>query len=287
MNVSNLKQQSKQILLTAAVALFPALGLANNLSYSSASKPAVAWSSGSMRVNGTEFVGSANVLPGQSVEMQRASGQLYLADGSRLRLGASTRFEIGANALSLSSGAARVDAVAPGQEVLPIRAGELEIRARAGVVNRTSDSNVVVSASTSPMEVRNQAGTLIAMVRPGQSLAFAFGKATAGPKQVQIQGVVEKVDGKYFITDKVTQTRLELQGKEVSKLVGKTVKVQGQMTSAAAGQTATLTVQSISVVTGSALSSTAVITGVVVTSGAVAGTTLALVNGDDEQPISN
>jgi hypothetical protein len=260
----------------------------------STSKPAVAWSAGNMKINGTNHNGSANVLPGQSVETGRSSSQLYLADGSRLRLGASSRLEVMANSLSLSSGVARVDSVAPGQAVLPIRAGELEIRGRDGIVSRPSANDVLVSASANPVEVRRHDGILIAMVRPGQTLSFAFGQASA--KVTELNGTIVEENGKYFVTDEVTKIKVELAGKDASAWKGKQVRLKGELAKATNGQI-TFTVNEVILVntataaaagTGAAagISSKVVILGIVVATGASGAAALALIEGEDQQGIS-
>jgi hypothetical protein len=261
--------------------------------FSSASKPAVAWSAGNLKINGTDHSGSANVFPGQSIETGRAASQLYLADGSRLRLGASSRLAVKANSLDLSSGVARIDSVAPGQTVLPIHAGGLEIRGRDGIVSRPSTSDVLVSARANPIEVRRHDGILIAMVRPGQTLSFAFGQASA--KVTELNGTIVKENGKYFVTDEVTKIKVELAGKDAAPWEGKQVRLKGEMAKTANNQI-TFTVNEVIVVNpaaagaaagaASGLSSKVVIMGIVVASGASGAAALALVDGNQDQNIS-
>jgi hypothetical protein len=275
--------QNALFLLTIS-ALFSSGSLfAANPIFASAAKPAVAWSSGSMKINGADHVGSANVLPGANVETLRASGQLYLADGSRLRLGAATRLQVEPSSLNLASGLARVDAVAPGQEVLPIRAGDLEIRARAGIVSRPSAGDVVVSASSSTMEVRSGQGTLLAMVQPGQTLAFAFGKATATPKATEMTGTVTEEGGKLYLTDEVTKVKVELKNVD-AKLKGKRIKVNGEMASNNGAQVLQANQTAVAAKTATGIIGTkTIIGGVVVASGVLTASTIALI-GEEEKP---
>jgi hypothetical protein len=302
--VQKFNTQFAMILMSAAVVMpLAAAGNAeSNAEGNLATKNAVAWSSGALKVDGVDFVGSANVQAGQAVETRRASGQLYLSNGSRLRLGAETKVKVGANDINLESGVARVDAVAAGEESLPIRAGHLEIRAKAGVIQRSSPTDVIVSAAASPMEVRNPEGVLLAMVNPGQSLAFGFAQATASAKIVELQGQLQKVKDQFRFFETTTKRYYELKFRSqqidsYAKMAKKLVRVQGTIANASA-KYPVINVTSISPLAGAAgaagatgatvagLSSKTVVAGVVITSAAVTGTTLALVSNNQEDPIS-
>lgn len=271
--------------------------------FTSNAKPAVAWSSGNLRINGTAHSGSANVAPESAVETTSASGQLYLADGSRLRIGSETNIAVGANSLHLARGVARIDAVAPGRPALPIRAGELEIRATDGIVSRGMKSDgahtiddLIVSAQSSPVEVRKQDGVLLAMVRPGETLSFAFGKARVHPRTTELNGVIREENGKYYVTDQTTNVKVELSGKDFSAWKNKQVRLSGELNQNSAGQS-TLAVKEVVVTNPATLRPSpkkvsrlpmprAVLAGVVVTSAAIAGTSLALVGSESPSNIS-
>ncbi len=140
-------------------------------SLSSASAPAVAWSAGALRINGADHTGSGNVLPGGKLEMLRAPGQLYLADGTRMRLSASTRLTIEQQNVSLDSGVARIDSIPSANRPLHISAGELRVTAVGGTINRVRPEQLIVTAATTPTAVR-RSGVLVAMVQPGETLSF-------------------------------------------------------------------------------------------------------------------
>ena len=140
---------------------------------SSSATPAVAWSPGVLRINGSDHSGSGNLLPGARLETMRSAGQLYLADGTRMRLGASTSLSVGSEGIQLDYGSARIDSIPAGGKGLIISAGELKIKASGGLVERRNLRELIVTAVSRSTEVRKSSGLLIAMVRPGQTLAFS------------------------------------------------------------------------------------------------------------------
>ncbi|MFN7542841.1 MAG: FecR domain-containing protein [Acidobacteriota bacterium] len=193
---------------------------------SSPQKPAVAWSSGVLRIDGADHVGSGNLLPGSRLDTLRSAGQLYFADGSRVRLAAATRMSVQAGGMRLEQGAARIDAVASANRPLSISAGLLEVRATGGLVQRLRSNEVVVTASQSPSEVRKRNGVLVAMVRPGETLAFSL----APSAETRMVGTVSVTKGKFFLTDGTTNVVTELQANCLEPYVGKQIQVKGDLT---------------------------------------------------------
>jgi polyferredoxin len=90
-------------------------------------------------------------------------------------------------------------------------------------------NNVRVFASSGVVQVRTAAGLLVASLRPGMGLAFTpqAGAATA----MQVTGVLESTDGKFFLTDSCTKTgtRVEVRGTDLAKFKGKTVQITGSI----------------------------------------------------------
>lgn len=219
------------------MALFGALGslgwAASSAALSSPQAPAVAWSSGVIRINGADHSGSGNVLPGARVETMRSASQLYLADGSRMRLGVSTRLNVGTQSVQLEGGTARIDSVSAPNRPLNISAGALEIRATGGIVQRPRANEVIVTASQLPTEVRKSNGLLVAMVRPGETLAFSMAANNQKSVDTRIVGQLGASKGKFYLTDEVTNLRTELVGNCLDPYVGKRIQIRGELTSAA------------------------------------------------------
>ncbi len=199
----------------------------NSIELSSTQKPAVVWSSGVVRINGADHSGSGNVLPGARLETLRSSGQLYLADGSRMRLGAATRVSVQSKGIQLEGGTAKIETVPSLNHPLNIRAGSLEVRTAGGAVHRSKMNEIVVTASDQASEVRKANGVLVAMVRPGETLAFSL----APSAETRMIGVVSATKGKYYLTDETTNLRTELQANCLEPYVGKRIQVKGDLSS--------------------------------------------------------
>lgn len=196
---------------------------------STASTPAVAWSSGVLRINGADHSGSGNVLPGQKLETLRSTGQLYLADGSRLRLGAATQVSVDQKALKLEGGAARIESVPTSTEAISISAGLLQIQASSGTIERPRPNQVIVTAAKAPTVVRHSNGMLVARVLPGQTLAFSMPAANSSSTSAQFIGCVYLKDGNYYITDETTHVTTQLDYAQASKYNGQRVQVRGEL----------------------------------------------------------
>ena len=107
---------------------------------------------------------------------------------------------------------------------------------------------------------------MLANVNAGENLQLtsALSNATA----VSLAGRIREVDGKYLLTDETTKTTFELRGPSVQTAVGKRVKVAGTMAAGtpASGAPRVIEVTSIHAATG-ALSTTAIVGGVLIASG--------------------
>jgi hypothetical protein len=103
-------------------------------------------------------------------------------------------------------------------------------------------NNVKVFATSGAAQVRTAAGFLVASLSPGTGLAFSpqAGAATS----MQMKGVLESTDGKFFLTDVTSKTRVELRGTDLAKFKGKSIQVTGSVImGAAAGAGASQVVQ--------------------------------------------
>ena len=159
----------------------------------------------------------------------RSAGQLYLADGTRMRLGAATSLNVASDGIRLEQGSARIDSVSAVGNRLSISAGELKVSASGGTVQRPNSRQVIVTAASTATEVRKSNGTLIAMVRPGQTLAFAAASNSGGDQDTRITGKVTNEKGHYYLTDEVTCQKTELQGGNPEVHLGARVQAIGQL----------------------------------------------------------
>lgn len=195
---------------------------------SAANAPAVAWTSGVMRINGADHTGSGNLLPGAKLETLRSTGQLYLADGTRMRLAAATSMSVQAQSVILEHGIARIDSIPAPNRRLNIVAGELKVNAGGGVIARPRAEELIVTAALTATSVRRTNGVLVAMVRPGDTLSFAVGGPEKGV-DTRMTGKVWGENGRYFLNDEVTSLKTELQGGRTSAFAGMRVHARGEL----------------------------------------------------------
>ncbi len=175
----------------------------------------------------------------------RSTGQLYLADGTRMRLGVSTSLSVGAEGIQLDYGSARIDSIPAGANRLSISAGELKIKVSGGMVQRPNMRELIVTAASVSTEVRKSSGLLIAMVRPGQTLAFSFAASGGREEDTRITGKVANEKGHYFLTDEVTCQKTELQGGNPGAFLDARVQAIGQLVNSAGDDRRTLVVKKL------------------------------------------
>ena len=202
---------------------------ADSTSLSSTDSPAVAWSAGVIRINGADHSGSGNVLPGAKLETMRSAGQLYLSNGTRMKLAASTRVSVDAQSVNLEGGAARIDSMPATSRPLHIAAGELHVTAAGGTIQRLRQNELIVTAASKPSEVRKSNGVLVAMVRPGETLAFSVPAGRANSIDTRMTGRVSNENGRFYLTDEVSSLKTELQGGRPASYSGQRVQALGEL----------------------------------------------------------
>jgi hypothetical protein len=180
-----------------------------------------------MRINGADHSGSANLQVGSKLETLQSAGHVYLPGGARLRLAAATQLSVQPNNIQVDRGAARVDSIPASNPQLNLQAGELQISTRGAVIERPQSSRILVTSAAETTEVRNGAGTLVALVRPGQTLAFSMASSQSSTAQSKITGCVTVENGRYYITDEVTNVKTEIEGGQPSQFKGKRVTASG------------------------------------------------------------
>jgi hypothetical protein len=184
-------------------------------------------SNGEFRVDGAAIRGNTTLFDGNLVETTSAGSvlqvggvQIALLPDSSIRV---FRDHIEAGTLSIAT---------------TTKDGAMRVQT-------SGKQHVAIAALTGTAEVRNAAGSLVAMVHPG--LALALEPQAAADTQFQMTGVLESKDGKFFLTDLTANVKVELLGPD-PKYVGKTVEVHGSIipgASAAAGASQVVRVISI------------------------------------------
>jgi len=186
-------------------------------------------SNGEFRVDGTVVRGNSTLFEGNVVEtvgtrsvVQLGGEQVTILPGSRAAIYHDrTVLEKG----SLLASAGRLPVEAAGLRIAPM-AGNSSIQVEIPAAGRVS-----VAARDGGAEVRNQTGVLVASLRTGMALAFE--PQAAAPQTVQVTGVVQSSEGRFFLTDETTHVTSEMVGLDLTKDVGKRIQVNGDIVSGA------------------------------------------------------
>ena len=188
-------------------------------------------STGDFRVDGSTIRGNSTVFEGNLIETTAARSTVQLGE-AQITLLPNSRAKVYRDHTVLESGS---ELMRNGEKHM-IEAATLQIASAAkdGVVlvAMGGPNHVTVFASSGTAQVRTAAGLLVASLRPGMGLAFTpqAGAATA----MQMAGVVESTNGKFFLTDTTSKTRVELRGTDLAKFKGKSVQITGSIIPGAA-----------------------------------------------------
>jgi len=163
-------------------------------------------SNGGFRVDGAAVRGNATLFEGNLVETAATRSLLQLG-GVQITLAPESRIKVFRD--HIEAGALRIAPTA--------KDSDLQIQ--------TPGARVDVGARTGSAEVRNSAGTLVAIVSPGSALTFE--PQSAASPEFKMTGVLQAKDGKFFLTDATTKVTVELIGPDVDRYAGKTVEVTG------------------------------------------------------------
>lgn len=240
MSAEESAEQGMKINNQQIVAIF--LSSVSTLGLDGASVIGAATSSGDFRLNERMVASSGTLVEGSALETKAAASTLRLQGGTRLDLAPASRSRIFKDRSVLDQG---------GMQFQPAGGYRIEARdifitsessAARGSVELRSGEQVAVSAAQGELRVANREGVLLARVIPGRALMFS--QAAGGAPTTSLMGVVEKVGDGFFLTDKVSGVRVQLQGQDLAKFVGQSVRVTGTLQSGTAGAS-TLTVSSV------------------------------------------
>lgn len=185
---------------------------------------------GSFRVDDATVAGNATLFEGTTVETERSPSALVLASGVRLSLGAESKGRVFSDRLVLERGSGEIQRAAG----FRVEARGLTVRTESGAgsarVALAGGAHVQVAALTGSVRVQNTQGLLVAAIRPGHALEFAF---QASGEQWKLTGCLRTVAGHYLVTDEVTSVIVEVAGSGLAKESGNRVEVTGAADSAA------------------------------------------------------
>lgn len=210
-------------------------------------------------------VEQATVFEGSSIGAGPAAIEINLQSGTRVLLGAGSQGVVYHDRLVLGQGQTQFDtSLAFGVETAGLRV-EAGARSSSARVSRHGET-IQLAALRGSFSIRDLQGRVLANVNAGENLQLT--SALSNSNAVSFAGRIREVDGKYLLTDETTKTTFELRGPSVQTAVGKRVKVAGTMAAGtpASGAPRVIEVTSIHAATG-ALSTTAIVGGVLIASG--------------------
>jgi hypothetical protein len=237
-------------------------------------------SAGGFRLANAAVFGNGTIFEGDQIETAAWSA-VDLPGQGRVRLGPDSRANIYRERTVLHSGTGVMQLA----ERYAIEAGKFRISPASKdsviQVDLTTAGKVAVSARSGFALVRDQAGVLLASVRPGLGLSFsAQGGAATG---VTITGTVSKVGDNYLLTDDATKTVYEVRGENLESYNKKRVKVAGALIPGAvavAGATQVVSITTASIigaaVVAGGISTAATVAIVAASAGAIGGVTYAV-----------
>ena len=249
--------------------------------------------SGTLLMNERPVPGSGTVQEGSALATNGAPSTLHLGGGVRLDLAPFSRGRFYQDHMILEKGEATV------QGNYRLDTNELRISPDAGArsaVAYETDGRLQVSAAAGTVRVASHQGLLLASVRPGQSVLLSP-KANNAPDTMSLVGTIEKRESGLFLQDETAGITVRLQGRELTKFIGKKVRVSGRTDEQAPrleGVAATINVASVQpmgaaarragkagaaaggAAAGAGLSTTAAVVGGIAVAGAVTGTAVAV-----------
>lgn len=277
---------------------FLALWLSVTMGIGSAASPMIgmAIAKGTFALDESKVSGNGTLFEGSVLQTGAASSEVRLNNGVRMLLDGSSRTKIYRDRMTLERGTGQVE----GNAAYRIDAAGLQVTSPKGSVAKVAmrlDKRLLVAALNGPVTVRTASGLLVANLGSGHALEFDTQDAGAAAP-VEMQGKLEKRDGRFFLTDSNTGVTVEVKGDNLDRHVGAVIKLMGvvdPVAKAAAGASSVVNASSISTVsaaanaaavgTGMSVATKTVIAGVVI-AGAATGSAVALTS-DEKPPISN
>jgi hypothetical protein len=216
--------------------------LCGSIATLTASPPVIgaARSWGAFLVNDASVPGSATILDGTFLKTMDASSDLNLTGGERVTMSSNSSATVHRDRLILDRGTAEFT----GTAAYRVEARDLRIVASDSTahvrVAVDRQNRVLVASLSGGAEVRNAQGMMVARVFPGT----AFTMSASGSTAVELTGTVQQQNGKFYLTDDVTNVKVELRGPDLKSLVGKHVHIvgseSGEATAAGVPQTVTV-----------------------------------------------
>jgi hypothetical protein len=233
LNVLKLETAQSLVALLCSLNLICTLNLGLVLAVPAGAVPpaiGTAAAKGSFRVDDATVAGNATLFEGTTVETHQSASTLDLASGARLSLASESKGRIFSDRLILERGSGKMEKAVG----FLMEARGLTVRMDSGAgsaqVLLAGTAQVQVAALAGSVRVLNSQGVLVAAIRSGSALEFAFQVAGEPSK---LTGCLRAVSGHYLVTDEVTNVIVEVAGAGLDRESGNRVEVTGAMDPAA------------------------------------------------------
>jgi hypothetical protein len=205
-------------------------------------------------------VEQATVFEGSSIATGQAVSEIALGAGTRLLLGPGSEGTIYGDRFVLAKGEARMDA--PSRYLVEAAGLRIESsQSPASLRLARNGDTLQLLPLRGTFTIRDLQGRMLATTHAGDNLQIT--PPSSQTSNVRLTGKVRQVDGKYLLTDEASKSTFELRGESVKAMAGKRITVSG---STSGGQV--VEVASVHAAAAAGLSTTAVVAGVVIASGA-------------------
>jgi hypothetical protein len=187
----------------------------------------VAIAKGSFQIDGSSVSGNATLFGGATIETGEASSRLQFSNGARIELAPHSRAEVFGDHLTLERGLGELAAKNYRIEArsLRIETNDQKSLARVGVAGA---KEVLVTALNGPVRVYNDAGLLVANVRPRMAMSFQPQAAPATSSERSGCLMRSKVDSsKFILADQVAGVTVEVRGEGLAEQVGNQIRITG------------------------------------------------------------
>lgn len=191
---------------------------------------------GNFRINGRAAAAHATLLSGATIETGAASGEIELAGGVHVVIGAGAAGQLYRDRLLLRRGSAQVEHAAG--YVVDARGFRVFLSANKGSARVTvTPAGIQVEALSGRAQVANSAGKPLAWVPPGKVLTFDGPADLTQPVQsLKVTGTLFQDNGHTYLIDKTTNLKVELNGDGLSPFVGHGVQAVGNVVATNVGQ---------------------------------------------------
>jgi len=183
------------------------------------------YSSGAYRVAGETVRGNATILEGDTLAAGDAPVTVHLNRGARIWVSPGSRVKIASGRAELLRGAAQLQA--PPRftfEARSVRIAAADVGAMLRVLFDEQGGTVVAAAKGGAF-VTNSRGVRVAALLENHAVRFTDARSAVG---VKLSGCLTSAAGRFFLTDAVTNLKVQLIGAGLDRAAGHAVNIIGR-----------------------------------------------------------